>query len=120
MQRDEETEIADLVRRHAQDAPTKGGITIHGPVFIGDHNHIGHGTPPPERISEGQSRLLKALVGEITRKEREREATFPYARVWGKANALVGVDHHRDILKRDFDRAKDFLQDWLKRLETGG
>lgn len=98
--------------------PTKpmAGIVVHGgTVIIGNHNHVG---VEPERISEAQSRLLKRLVGLVGKAERERNPAFHNARIWTKVNAAAGVDHHRDILKRDFDKAKDMLDEWLLELSA--
>jgi len=85
-------------------------------VHIGDvHNHAAKAEP--ERISEAQARLLKALVGRIGKAERAKNPGYVDARTWTRANGVAGVDHHRDILKRDFDRIKGYLEGWLRRLE---
>jgi len=97
--------------------PDPPGFSINAQnVHIGDvHNHAAKAEP--ERISEAQSRLLKAMVGKIGRLERAGNPAYNDARTWSKVNVLVGVDHHRNMLKRDFDRAKGYLEGWLRRLE---
>ncbi len=70
----------------------------------------------PERISEKQSLLLKVLVGKVNGIQRERDPGHHDAKIWQAVNGHVGVDHHRDMLKRDFDKAKDFLESFLRKI----
>lgn len=92
-------------------------ITVNGgTVVIGDGNHV---YAPPARISEAQSRLLKSLVARIGKAERARNPSYSDARTWTQANAVAGVDHHRDIPKRDLDQVILYLKEWIRRLEDG-
>ena len=93
------------------------GVSIQAQhIHIGDVNHNHATQAAPERISDAQSRLLKVLVGRFGKAERARNPAYSDARTWGKVNGLAGVDHHRDMLKRDFDRAKAYLEGWLRSL----
>lgn len=98
-----------------------GGIRIEGDVGQVIHAELvlvnGNG-PAPERISEAQSRLLKALVGRVNRARRGRPGHHD-ASTWQAVNRLAGVDHHRDMLKRDFDKAKDYLEAVLRDIDGG-
>ena len=88
------------------------GININGDVgqvIHAERVHINSHGPDPERISEKQSKLLKVLVGKVNAAQRERNPSHHDAKTWQAVNRLVGVDHHRDILKRDFDKAKEYL-----------
>ncbi len=84
-------------------------------LVIGDHANLAH-PPPPSTITEPQSRLLKHLVAQIGKAERLANPAHHDARTWTKLNATLGVEHHRDIPKKDFDRAKHYLEGWLRRL----
>ena len=93
-------------------------ITVNGgTVIIGGEHHI-HAPHEPARISEAQSRWLKSLVSQIGLAERAKQPRYSDARTWSKLNATLGVDHHRDILRRDFDRALAYLNGWLRCLDS--
>ena len=104
-------------------AKTETNLHFHGPVNInhGQQRDGFHaGTHSPALITEAQSGLLKGLVRKIGQAERANNPAYHDARIWTKANALVNVDHHRDIPKREFDRVKHYLEGWLRRLDGRG
>ncbi len=113
MHEDHASKLLDMLQGNAEDAPAVIIQDNHGTVIINHH-------PPaaqPEAITEPQSRFLKSLVYQIGEEERKANPAYCDAKTWVKINGLLGVDHHRDIRRRDFDRAKSYLEGWLRRLK---
>lgn len=97
-------------------------VTINGPgtVIIGNGNS--HGAAGPSggakgiAISEKQCAWLRSLVDQISTIEARSNPGYSPAKVWLQLNKKLDVATFRDIPRTDFDRAKGYLEGWLRNL----
>lgn len=113
----------ELGREATESAAACASITINGGTVIintgpNATNHLPVSAPKSRTISPRQAAWLRSLVYEIVRRETQTNPGFRKAKVWFKLNETLGVLHYKDIPMSDFDRAKEWLDDWLMKLPS--
>lgn len=99
---------ADLLRRLERDRP-EAFKTAFSPLSSRE-----------ARFSVEQAKAIQSLAQSIACELGRSDGSFPYQQVYARLNSAFQVRSYRDIPAGRYQEARQFLTDWLEKLDANG